>query len=106
MIIKQNLNKIHFLLSDKFNVELNEKSDLKIGNYIEFIIREDNKEIKASIKKSELNNNNFNWNYLSNPLNESSTIVERFSSVDGFINDIVDIFQKNRFDSDYLEKIK
>jgi hypothetical protein len=106
MALKENLNKIHFLLSSRFDVILNEKSDLKFGNYIEFLIKEDNKEIRASIKKVDLENNTFNWTYLSNPLDNNSTIVERLSNVDGFITDVTDIFEKNRFDSDYLEKIK
>jgi hypothetical protein len=106
MALKENLNKIHFLLSSRFDVMLNEKSDLKFGNYIEFLIKEDNKEIRASIKKVDLENNTFNWTYLSNPLDTNSTTVERISNVDVFITDVIDIFEKNRFDSDYLEKIK
>jgi hypothetical protein len=106
MKLRENLNKIHFLLSNRFDVALNEKSNLQSGNYIELLIKEDNKEIRASIKKVDLENNTFNWTYLSNPLDTNSTIVERLSNVDGFINDVTDIFEKNRFDSDYLEKIK
>ena len=106
MNLKNNLNKIHFELSDKFDVVLNEKSDLKIGNYIEFLIKEGKKELKLIIKKKDLENKIFNWNYLSNPLDSNSIIVERFSDIDNFLNDVKDIFQKNRFDSDYLEKIK
>jgi hypothetical protein len=106
MTLKENLNKIHFSLSNRFDVELNEKNDLKFGNYIEFSIKEDIKELKAFIRKSDLENSTFSWNYLSNPLDIDSTIVERSSNIDGFLNDVVDIFEKNRFDSDYLEKIK
>lgn len=106
MDLKNNLNKIHFELSDKFDVNLLEKSDLKIGNYIEFLIKEDNKELKLIIKKKDLENKSFNWSYLSNPIDNNSNIVERFSEIDNFINDVKDIFEKNRFDSDYLEKIK
>lgn len=106
MNLKKNLNKIHFELSDKFDVNLNEKSNLKLGNYIEFLIKEDKKELKLTIKKKDLENKSFNWNYLSNPLNNNSDIIERFSNIDSFLNDVTDIFDKNRFDSDYLEKIK
>jgi len=106
MNLRENLNKIHFELSNRFDVQINEKSDLKIGNYVEFSINEGNKTVKAFIKKTELNNNNFNWMYFSNPLNENSTKVERTSSVDGFLKDIQDIFEKNRFDSEYIESIK
>ncbi len=106
MKLRENLNKIHFLLSNRFDVALNEKSNLQSGNYIELLIKEENKELIISIKKVDLENNNFNWNYLSNPLDTNSTVVERSSSVDGFLTDVIDIFEKNRFDSDYLEKIK
>jgi len=106
MNLRENLNKIHFELSNRFDVQINEKSDLKIGNYVELSINEGNKTVKAFIKKTELNNNNFNWLYFSNPLNENSNKVERTSSVDGFLKDIQDIFEKNRFDSEYIESIK
>lgn len=116
MALKENLNKIHFSLSNRFDVELNEKSDIKSGNYIEILIKEDKKELRASIKKADLESSIFNWSYLSNPENsekldacslyDNKFTVNRVSNVDGFLNDVVDIFEKNRFDSDYLEKIK
>lgn len=106
MLLKENLNKLHFNLSNRFDVTINEKSDQSIGQYLELLVTEGNKELKVVITKRELENNTFNWSYLSNPLDENSTIVERKSSVNGFFNDVVDIFEKNRFDSDYLEKIK
>ena len=106
MSLKENINKLHFNLSNRFNVIINEKSDLKLGQYLEILVTEENKELKALVTKKELENNTFNWKYLSNPLDENSTIVERKSNIDRFFNDVVDIFEKNRFDSDYLEKIK
>jgi hypothetical protein len=103
MNLKNNLNKIHGDLLNKFNnVEIYEKSDLNIGNYIEFSINENNREIRAIITKRELENNSFNWVYFSNPLEKNSPLVERKSSIDGFLSDIIDIFEKVRFDSGYI----
>jgi hypothetical protein len=52
-----------------------------------------------------LENNVFDWTYSSNPLNENSENIERTSSVNGFLNDVSDIFEKNRFSEDYLKKL-
>jgi hypothetical protein len=106
MNLKYNINKIDVELSNIFeSVTISEGSDINIGNYVELSIMEGNKEAKVIIKKSDLDNNKFNWKYYSNPLNENSDLVERTSVVDGFVNDIKDIFEKNRFDSDYIENI-
>lgn len=107
MKLRENINKIHFELSNQFDsVEINEKSDIKIGSYFEILVKESNKELKLIATKKDLENNNFDWKYLSNPLNENSFLVERTSSVDKFVGDVRDIFEKNRFDSDYLQQIK
>lgn len=104
MNLKENINKIHFELSNQFDsVEINEKSDIKIGSYFEILVKESNKELKLIATKKDLENNNFDWKYLSNPLNENSFLVERTSSVDKFVGDVRDIFEKNRFDSDYIK---
>ncbi len=106
MKLRENINKIHFELSNQFDsVEINEKSDIKIGSYFEILVRESNKELKLIATKKDLENNTFDWKYLSNPLNENSFLVERTSSVDKFVGDVRDIFEKNRFDSDYLQQI-
>ena len=44
------------------------------------------------ILKRELEKDNFNWSYLSNPIDESSDLVFRTSTVSGFINDVKNIF--------------
>ena len=105
--IKENVNKIHVNLSDNFeSVSISEKNSLEHGNYIEFSITEGNRELKAIINKKDLEGYNFDWKYYANPINEKSDLVDRMSSIDGFINDVRDIFNKNRFNSDYIESIK
>lgn len=107
MNFKSNINKIHYELSNCFGeVSVLEKSSLEYGNYIELCINENNKTIKTIIKKPELEFKRFNWLYRSNPNNDNSILIERNSSVDGFVEDIKDIFEKNRFDSDYIRSIK
>jgi len=107
MGLKENVNKIHVNLSDVFeSVNISEKSSHSYGNYIELSIKEGNKEVKAIISKKDLEGYNFNWKYYADPMNESSDLVDRNSSLDGFINDVNDIFEKNRFDSEYIKNIK
>lgn len=106
MSLRQNINKVHFDLTNKFEeVTITEKSDLKIGNYFELSILEGNKEVKVILRKTEAEKNVFEWSYFSNPLNENSNLVERTSKLEMFSNDILEVFDKNRFDSDYLNKI-
>ena len=106
MEIKKNINKLHSDLLVKFkDVAILEKSDKKYGNYFEISINENNKNLKVIIPIKNIESIDFNWKYFANPLNESSTLVDRHSNVNHFIFDIVDIFEKNRFDSDYLEKL-
>ena len=106
MNLKHNINKIDVELSDIFeSVTISEGSDINTGNYVKLSIIEGNKEARVIIRKSDLDNDRFNWKYYSNPLNENSDLVERTSVVDSFVSDIKDIFEKNRFDSDYIENI-
>jgi hypothetical protein len=106
MSLKTNINKIHGDFLNHFdNISILEKSSKEIGNYFELLINEDNKQVKIIIKKSDINNTSFNWQYYSNPDDSNSSLVERFSSVDGIYLDVKDIFQKNRFDSEYIKKI-
>lgn len=107
MSLKQNINKIHSDLSDKFSsVQISEKSNRKYSNYIELVVNENNKTMSAIIKKSDLENDNFNWLYKSNPMLEESYLVERNSNVNNFLIDVNDIFEKNRFEYDYLREIE
>lgn len=106
MDLKQNINKVHGDLLNNFNdVKIVEKSSIEMNNYFELSILENNKELKVIIRKSDIENNTFNWKYYSNPLNTDSHLIERVSSINGFYNDVKDILEKNRFDEDYLKEI-
>lgn len=106
MELKQNINKVHGDLTNYFeNVQISEKSNKELGNYFELSVLENNKEVKAIIKMTEIENANFSWEYYANPLDENS-LVERVSSIYTFSSDVQDIFEKNRFSSDYLNQIK
>jgi len=106
MALKEYINRIHSDLSNNFDgVSIEEKSSLNLGNYIEFSITESNKQCSVMIKKVDIESKQFNWLYKSNPLKEDSHLVERTSNVEGFLNDVKDIFEKNRFDSDYINEI-
>ena len=99
MSLKTNANKIH---SDLTSLE--ENSNRELGNFVEFRVVENNKELVLSIRKYELEKDIFNWSYLSNP-KDSNSVVERVSNINSFLSDIKDIFEKNRFDQDYLQKL-
>jgi hypothetical protein len=106
MSLKTNANKIHSDLTSIYeNVNISENSDRFIGNFLEFKVVESNKELVLTIQKYELEKDTFKWSYLANPEDKNS-IVERSSNVMTFLTDVKDIFEKNRFDQDYLEKLK
>lgn len=105
MSLKTNTNKIHFDLTSLYeSVDIAEKSDRFIGNFVEFRVVENKKELVLTIQKYELEKDTFKWSYLANPEDKSS-IVERVSNVVNFLSDIEDIFEKDRFDQDYLQKL-
>jgi hypothetical protein len=108
MDLKYNINKIHSDLISQFytnDVKIKEKSNLKFGKYFEISIIKEEKEFKAILPMSSLNNYTFEWSYYSNPLNEDSHLVERSSSIDTFSSEVKNIFDKNRFSKDYLDKV-
>jgi hypothetical protein len=106
MEFKANLNKIHYLLTEKFeNVEVKEKANQKLGSYVEISVRE-NLECKFLIRKVDLEKPNVNFSYLTNPLNENSDVISRVSSIENFADTIKDILENKRFDSEYLDNIK
>jgi len=106
MEFKANLNKIHYLLTEQFNnVEVKEKANQKLGAYLEFSVKE-NLECKFLIRKADLETGNITFLYLTNPLNESSHVIARTTTVDTFADSIKDIIQNKRFDSEYLDNIK
>jgi hypothetical protein len=104
MDIRYNINRIHSVLNESFvNVEISEKSSLKFGKYFEISIKE-SKEVKMIIPFKNIDNvNNFEFYYLSNPINEKSNLVARNSDADSISKVIEDILLNNRFDKDYLK---
>ena len=105
MSLKTNVNKIHSDLTSLYeSVKIEENSNRELGNFVTFRVIESNKELILTIKKYELEKDIFNWSYLSNP-NENKSVVERVSNINSFLSDIKDIFEKNRFDQDYLQKL-
>lgn len=105
MDLKSNVNKIHSDLLNNFeDVKITEKSSKEIQEYIEFSVIREGKEVIIVATKKELSNHNFSWSYYSNP-QKKDFLVERNSNVDSLLNDVEDIFNRNRFDSEYLENI-
>jgi len=107
MNLKANINKIHSDLLSKYeDVTILEKSNTKFGNYFEITVNENSKSLRMVITKKSAESETFDWNYYSDPDSENSVLVERRTNTSNFIDVVNDIFEKNRFDSDYLEKIK
>lgn len=107
MGLKSNINKIDYNLNKSFNnVKIEEKSSVNKGYHIELTINENNKLLKAIISKSNLEYPIFNWGYLADPNDENSHFVERRSNINDFTDDIKEIFEKNRFDADYIKTLK
>lgn len=107
MSLRENINKIHYELTDSFeNVKIEEKENKNVGKYFQISAFNEGKELKMKINFIDLEMSNFNWAYLENPLNENSDWIERNSDVNNIINHIDDIFNKNRFSEDYLNSIK
>lgn len=105
MDLKSNINKIHSDLLNNFeDVKITENSSKELQEYIEISIVKESKEVLMIITKKDLSSNSFNWLYYSNP-NTKEYLVERHSSVNSILGDLEDIFEKNRFDSEYLENI-
>lgn len=105
MSLKVNTNKIHADLLQNFDdVTITEKASLKFGEYIELKATNENKELTIIVEKRQLEQGRFIWGYYSNPITKEY-LVERVSTVDGLLDDVKDIFNKNRFDEDYLKQI-
>lgn len=104
MDIRYNINRIHTKIQENFkNTEIIEKSSLKFGNYFEISVKE-SREVKIILPYKNIDNKiQIDWFYFSNPLNESSELIERSTKVDEIAIAIKDIFQKNRFSEDYLK---
>lgn len=106
-MISYNINRVHSNILLKFDeTKIEEKSNKKFGNYFEISIVSENKKVRAIIPIKEIEKQDFNWYYFSNPLSDVSYLVERKSSIDNIADDIKDIFNKNRFSEDYLKENK
>ncbi len=105
MNLKVNINRIHSDLLQNFEeVQINEKASLQFGEYVELNAKNENKEIVIIVEKRQLEMDRFVWSYYSNP-STKDFLVERVSTVDSLIEDVKDIFVKNRFDEAYLNEI-
>lgn len=103
-MFKKNIREIHFELSKVYeNIEIKENDSNE--NLIEISVREGNREILAFTEKKKIEGESFEWGYFSNPI-EKDFLVERNSTIKGFVSDIKDIFEKNRFDGEYLKNIE
>jgi len=106
MELKFNINKIHGEFITNFEkVEIIEESNKEFGNHFLISVSNEGKEVKIILTKKEIEKQTFNWSYFSNPLMESSFLIERTSNLSTITNDIKDIITKNRFDEEYLKNI-
>lgn len=105
--IKSNINRLHLLLCNKFSdVKIEEKASSKIGQYFKISINE-NKKVDILIPFKNIDNKSIiNWEYFSNPLDESSYLISRTSDIDSIPNIVSDIIDNNKFSEDYIKSIK
>lgn len=110
MNLKSNINKIHsdLLMLEGIGETVNilEKSSSEFGNYVEISATHQGVTARIIIEKVDIEGYSFRWRYLANPDDSSVGLVERSSTVDGFVVDLLDVFEKKRFDADYLSQIK
>ncbi len=105
MNLKININKVHGSLCDLFGeVSVTERSNREKGNYFEIVAESNGMTAVIEIEKAGLESSYFEWGYYPNP-EERGHLVERKSSVDSIAADVMDIFEKKRFDGEYLSKI-
>lgn len=109
MDLKSNINKIHsdLLMLENIGetVTINESSSKDFGNHFVITAEYNGMTAKVIIEKSEIEAPAFRWRYLSNPDDETAGLVERASTLEGFVADLIEVFNKKRFDSDYLSQI-
>ena len=100
-MFKSNLNAIHFQLTESFeSVSVNDRKD-KWGT-LEITVK-DVLEAKILVTKKDLESNQFNFKYFSNPKDDTSYLIERSSTVENFSDIIKDIFDNKRFSEEYLK---
>ena len=104
MDTQYNINKLHTKLKSTFReVEINEKFSQKMGNYFEILVKE-SKTVKMIIPYKNLDNKVFiDWMYYSNPLNESSDLIERSGLLENLPTQIQDVLSNNRFSEEYVK---
>lgn len=109
MDLKTNINKIHsdLLLLEGIGetVTIKECTDKRFGNFFEISASDKGMTARIVIEKTSIENQNFVWMYYANPNDIATGLVERQSSTDSFTVDLIDVFNKKRFDSDYLSQI-
>lgn len=109
MDLKTNINKLHsdllHLKGIGETITIKESSSKEFGNHFEITAEFNGMLALIILEKTEVESQNFKWMYYSNPEDKSIGLVERRSSLNDFTKDLLDIFDKKRFDSDYLSQI-
>jgi hypothetical protein len=109
MDLRENINKIHsnLLLLENIGetVTIKENSCKEFGNHFVITAEYNGMTAKVIIEKTEVEAPAFRWRYYSNPNDETTGLVERNSTINGFVHDLIEVFNKKRFDSDYLSQI-
>lgn len=109
MDLKTNINKIHsdLLLLEGIGetVTIKERTDKEFGNFFEISASDKGMTARIVIEKTSIESQNFVWRYYANPNDIQTGLVERHSSTDSFATDLIEVFNKKRFDSDYLSQI-
>lgn len=109
MDLKMNINKIHsdLLLQESIGetVTIKENSNKEFGNFFEITASRNGMTARIIVEKTEIEKGSFRWRYYANPEDETAGLVERNSTIDGFTHDLINVFEKKRFDSDYLSQI-
>lgn len=109
MDLKKNINKIHsdLLLIKEIgeSVIIKENTTKELGNHFEIKAECSGMLLHILVEKKSIESNTFTWRYYANPNDISVGLVERTSTLERFATDVLDIFDKKRFDSEYLSEI-
>ena len=112
-MIKEKINRIDFDLKNLFEevsiVEKSNKNDfyfeINASSTIEFNGDKKRASVKAKISKPDLNSSLIKWSYLTNPVNESSDLIDRYSTIETISKDIFDVVSKKKMVSTYFESL-
>lgn len=107
--VYHNLNRIDSILKEEFgseNVKLIKIKDQKTFDF-SFVVEFNEYKMKMFIGEREalMIERGISWSYLSDSNDESSSVVERESTVDSLSKDIRSIFEKKMFSKPYLESV-